>query len=472
METPGQPTPLPPRPAAPVKGGSLVVKLVVIGLLGLLLLLPSALIQNLIAEREQTRNETVTEISSKWGSDQTLGGPVLTVPYRKGRTNDKGQSEMTTEYAHFLPERLEVRGRLSPEKRQRSIYVVMLYNAQLTLSGRFRQPDFAALKIRPEDVQWSDAFLSLGLTDLKGIRQAVRIRFGNQQLQFEPGQATKDLFQRGVGIPVRLQADAGTGAIPFTLDLDLNGSSELKILPLGQETKVELTSPWRTPSFVGTFLPEQRRVTDRGFTARWKVLHYNRNYPQQGLGAFVNLESEPVEKQYRDGKPVVSDESGSFGVKLLLPVDEYQKTARSAKYSVLFVLLTFTAFFFVEILNKRRLHPIQYLLVGVAVVLFYVLLLSISEYLSFGNAYAISGAIILGMVFLYTNVIFRSLRLALIFNGILAIFYGFFYSLLQLEDYALLMGSFGLVFILGVVMYLTRNLDWYRAYGEQQTTGS
>lgn len=427
METPVPPAPLPPRPADSRAGGALVLKLFVIGFLGVLLLVPSVLIQNLIEEREKTRDQAVTEISSKWGSDQTLGGPVLTVPFRRGRMNEQGKSELITDYAHFFPERLDVRGRLTPEKRYRGIYVVMLYHAQLTLSGRFRQPDFAALKIRPEDIQWNDAFLSLGLTDLKGIRQAVRIQLGNQQLQFEPGQATKDLFQHGVGIPVRLTPD-GTGTLPFTLNLSLNGSNELTILPLGQETTVELTSPWQTPSFVGTFLPEQRNVTSEGFTARWKVLHYNRNYPQQGVGAFVNFQPTPVPNEYRDGKPIVNDESGRFGVKLLLPVDEYQKTARSAKYSVLFVLLTFTAFFFVEILNGRRLHPIQYLLVGVAVVLFYVLLLSISEYLSFANAYAIAVAVILGMVFLYTKAIFRSLRLAVIFNGILAIFYGFFYS--------------------------------------------
>jgi inner membrane protein len=442
-----------------------VLKLFIIGFLGLLLLIPSILIQSLIEEREKTRDQAVTEISSKWGSDQSLGGPVLTVPFRRGRTNEQGKTELITDYAHFFPERLDVRGRLTPEKRYRGIYVVMLYNAQLTFSGRFRQPDFAALKIRPEDVQWNDAFVSFGLTDLKGIRRAIQMKFGEQQLQFEPGEATPDLFQRGVGIPVKL-VPGGTAAIPFTLNLNLNGSNELNVLPLGQETNVELTSPWPTPSFVGTFLPEQRSVTGEGFTACWKVLHYNRNYPQQGVGAFVNFQPTPVPNEYRDGKPVINDESGRFGVKLLLPVDEYQKTARSAKYSVLFVLLTFTAFFFVEILNKRRLHPIQYLLVGVAVVLFYVLLLSISEYLSFANAYAIAVAVILGMVFLYTKAIFRSLRLAIIFNGILAIFYGFFYSLLQLEDYALLMGSFGLVLILGVVMYLTRNLDWYRAYGE------
>jgi inner membrane protein len=448
-----------PRPSAP--RDSPVLKLLVICFLGLLLLIPTMLIQGLINEREATRNGAVAEVSEKWGGAQTIGGPVLTIPFRRARVNEQGRNEVMTEYAHFFPERLAFRGTLSPEKRRRSLYTVMLYNAQLAVRGHFRRPDLAALRIRPEEVLWNEAFLSLGLTDLKGIRQALRVRFAGQALTFEPGRSAPDLFRRGVGVPIGL-TPGGTDSLTFALDLNLNGSSDIQVLPLGRETQVELTSPWSTPGFTGAFLPERwEKVPGGGFRAQWRVLHYNRNYAQQGIGAFVALESE----RPRPVTAATPDESGRFGVQLRLPVDEYQKTARSAKYSALFVLLTFTAFFFVEMLGRRRLHPIQYLLVGVAVVLFYILLLSISEYLTFDLAYFISGAIILVMVSLYTKVIFRSLGRALLFNGVLAVFYAFFYTLLQLEDYALLAGSLGLVAILGVIMYLTRHLDWYRAYG-------
>jgi inner membrane protein len=250
-------------------------------------------------------------------------------------------------------------------------------------------------------------------------------------------------------------------------------------LPFGKTTKVTIESPWGTPSFVGASLPDERQVTDKGFKAVWNELHLNRNYPQQGTGRFIGIASNSVEN-YDQNRAVVSSPDGvgstkttgelesSFGVKLLLPVDEYQKTMRSTKYNLMFIVITFIAFFFVEILNRKRLHPIQYLLVGFAICLFYVLLLAISEHLSFNWAYLIGCVTILTLIIFYTQSVFKNTRITLIFNGILALLYGFFYSLLQLEDYSLLLGSVGLLVILAVVMYLTRNIDWYRAYGNKE----
>ncbi|MBC8156087.1 MAG: inner membrane CreD family protein, partial [Bacteroidetes bacterium] len=253
--------------------------------------------------------------------------------------------------------------------------------------------------------------------------------------------------------------------------INLNGSTQLRFLPFGKQTTVRLRSPWATPSFTGSFLPDQRSVSTQGFVASWKVLQFNRNFPQQGLGNFLYRPTESATNPSRNGE-VVHKESGSvgqmdqtaFGVTLLLPVDEYQKTMRSAKYGILFVALTFVAFFFVEILDRRRIHPIQYLLVGFAICLFYLLLLSLSEHISFDRAYLVGSAIILALVTFYVRYVFQNLRLTVVFSGVLALLYGFFYSLLQLDDYSLLLGSFGLLLILGVIMYLTRNVNWYRAY--------
>jgi inner membrane protein len=183
-------------------------------------------------------------------------------------------------------------------------------------------------------------------------------------------------------------------------------------------------------------------VNSKGFSADWKVLQLNRNFPQQGVGAFIS-------------------DNASFGVRFLLPVDEYKKTTRSIEYGIMFIVITFLAFFFIEILNKKRIHSIQYLLVGSAIVLFYVLLLSISEHLSFNLSYLIGSSSILLLITLYAFSVFKSIQLTAIFSGILALLYGFFYSLLQLQDYSLLLGSIGLLIILAVVMYLTRNIDWY-----------
>ena len=322
------------------------------------------------------------------------------------------------------------------------------------IRGTFKKPSGTALGLAPELMQWDKAFVSLGITDVKGIRNAVSFRVNNRSLLAEPGIPGNDLLASGVSAPLPLNAD--TYRVEATINL--NGSTQLSFLPFGKQTRVQLQSPWHTPSFTGSFLPEQRTVTSQGFRASWRVLQFNRNFPQQGLGNFL-----------RKSGPDTLSQLPTFGVKLLLPVDEYQKTMRSAKYGALFVLLTFVAFFFVEILDRRRIHPIQYLLVGFAVCLFYVLLLSISEHLPFNTAYLMSSVIILAMVTAYVRFVFGTLRLTILFSLLMGLLYGFFYSLLQLDDYALLLGSIGLLLIAGGIMYLTRHIDWYRAYESEKT---
>lgn len=444
---------------------STMLKLAVIGVLVLILLIPTGLLQSLIQEREQTRREAVAEVSSKWGSEQVLGGPVLSVPYLITLKDDKGNAQApVTAYAHFLPDDLRFDGDVRPEQRNRGIFVVMLYNTRLTIRGNFKKPSVAALGIPPGAVQWDKAFLSLGISDMTGIRDAIRFKINDRLVAAEPGIPSRDILSSGVSIPLALDTDT----YRFECALNLNGSTQLSFLPFGKQTSVRLRSPWATPSFTGSFLPDQRTVSAGGFVASWKVLQFNRNFPQQGLGNFLDRSNDPSRGDAARDNPAPGNlarvDPAAFGVKLLLPVDEYQKTMRSAKYGILFVILTFVAFFFIEILDRRRIHPIQYLLVGFAICLFYLLLLSISEHISFDWAYLIGGGIILTLVTFYVRYVFQNLRLTIFFSVVLALLYGFFYSLLQLEDYSLLLGSFGLLLILGVVMYLTRHVNWYRAY--------
>jgi inner membrane protein len=453
---------------------SVMLKIITIGILILLLMIPASMLQSLVNERQANRDSAVEEITSKWGSNQTIGGAVITIPYSVIQEDEKGKKSTVIEYAHFLPENLNITGTLTPEKRYRGIYVVMLYNAQLHIQGFFKKPNVELLKIPKERFMFSEAFISFGLTDMKGIKEAIRLKINGKDLEMNPGIETNDLFASGVSSPIDLNDET----INFDAKINLNGSKRIDFLPFGKITKVTIESPWGTPSFVGASLPDERQVTDKGFKAVWNELHLNRNYPQQGTGRFIGIASNNVEN-YDQNRAVVSSPDGvatkatgelesSFGVKLLLPVDEYQKTMRSTKYNLMFIVITFIAFFFVEILNRKRLHPIQYLLVGFAICLFYVLLLAISEHLSFNWAYLIGCVTILTLIIFYTQSVFKNTRITLIFNGILALLYGFFYSLLQLEDYSLLLGSVGLLVILAVVMYLTRNIDWYRAYGNKE----
>lgn len=453
---------------------SVMLKLITIFFLILLLMIPSSMLQSLVFERQATRDSAVEEITSKWGSNQTIGGAVITIPYTVIEEDDNGKKSTEIKYAHFLPEQLNITGKLIPEKRYRGIYVVMLYNAQLHLQGFFKKPDVTLLKIPKERFLFSEAFISFGITDMKGIKEAIQLKINGVNTEMNSGIESNDLFTSGVSCPINL----ATETINFDALINLNGSKEIDFLPFGKTTKVSLESAWGTPSFVGASLPDEREVTEKGFKAVWNELHLNRNYPQQGVGDFIGLKRNVVKNlpkdrsdlTYTDGEVVrsVAEEQSSFGVKLLLPVDEYQKTMRSTKYNLMFIVITFIAFFFVEILNRKRLHPIQYLLVGFAICLFYVLLLAISEHLSFNFAYLIGCVSILTLITFYTVGIFKNTRTTLIFNGILTLLYGFFYSLLQLEDYSLLLGSIGLLIILAVVMYLTRNIDWYRAYNGKE----
>ena len=251
------------------------------------------------------------------------------------------------------------------------------------------------------------------------------------------------------GVSVRLPAGAVRGGeLPFHLVLDVNGSDRIGFVPVGEVTQVKLASSWRSPSFDGAFLPAEREVGEQGFIARWKVLHLNRNYPQ----AWTGVEQKLAES--------------AFGVRLFTAADVYQQSTRSAKYAALFITLTFTTFFFAEVLRRRRLHAVQYLLIGFALIIFYSLLIALSEHMRFGLAYLASTAAVVGLVTLYAFWSFGSARLAALVGGLLAILYGYLYILLRLEDYSLLMGSVGLFAALAAVMYVTRRIDWHGTAGD------
>ncbi len=470
--------PLPPSVSRPLTESrstwarrSVTLKLVAIGFLVVILMIPAFMLSGLISERQQLRDTARREVADSWGQEQTLGGPVLTVPYVVRQTTETGTVMETTSYAHFFPDRLDVTGTVSPETRKRGIYEVVLYNARLQIRGRFPRPDPAALNIPPESFRPGDAFLSIGLSDMTGIKDGINVNWAGTVRAADPGIPSSDVFSSGVHVPVALTETAE--GYSFGVDLNLNGSGSLGFLPVGKETNVQVAADWGTPSFIGAFLPDERTVTADRFEASWRVLNLNRNYGQAFIGAFGQPTQLVEPGAYYDPYVQTTEMTtggtpSAFGVSLLLPIDEYQKTERAAKYCMLFVFLTFTTFFFVEILGGRRIHPVQYLLVGFAITLFYLLLLSFSEYIPFGSAYGTAALAVLTLVTLYAKAIFREWKLAGMVAGLLALFYGYFYVLLQLEAYALLFGSLGLLATLAVVMYLSRSVDWY-GFGQSAT---
>lgn len=431
---------------------SVLFKMIVTGLLVLALGIPLMMVRGQIQERQQRRDSVVSEVAGTWGRAQILGGPVLTVPYLAHTRDEDGKVTTWTKLAHFLPETLKVDGRLLPDLRRRGIFEVAIYRADLHASGQFQRPSFAEWGIAPQDILWDRAWLSIGVSDMRGIRRNVRLVWGDKALQLSPGGGITGFWSTGLRVPISGLAQAPEKqSYPFAFDLAVRGSQSLCVLPLGKQNTVTLRSSWPDPSFTGAFLPESRNVTAKGFEATWSVPYFGRSYPQQWL---EKPETAAVASE-------VEALGSAFGVELYLPVDVYQKTERSVKYGMLFLVLTFLAFFLFEVFSPVSLHPMHYLLVGSALCLFYVLLLSISEHIPFAAAYAIASAGILVLISGYSLAILDGKRRALAMSGMLVILYSYLYVLLQAEDYALLLGSIGLFVILALVMFLTRKVDWY-----------
>jgi inner membrane protein len=412
----------------------------------LLLLIPTDMVRSLIQERTYRRDAAIEEVSSKWSRAQTLSGPVLVLPYDRYVVDAEGRSRQVLTYAYFLPDSLWIGGVLTPEIRYRGLYQVPLYRSNLQVRGHFGALPIELLSLSADQIHWEDASLMVGLSDLRGIEEAVQVRWNQALRPFDPGLKTSDVLSVGIRAQVPINQEGLRH--DFAFDLQLNGSESLFFSPLGRITQVEIASPWPSPSFDGDFLPDERNVGPEGFSATWQVLHLNRNFPQQWIG------------------DQASPNTADFGLRLLISVDEYQRSTRAAKYALMIISLTFLVFFFVEIRHTQRIHPIQYLLVGLSLVMFYVLLLALSEQIGFNRGYLLSAGAVILLITAYVAGVFKRPTLSLLVAGLLTLLYGFVYVLLQLEDYALLIGSLGLFAVLALVMWLSRRVNWY-AFSEE-----
>jgi inner membrane protein len=417
---------------------SITLKLFILGIIAFVLLIPAEMIKNTINEREERRNEVVAEISSKWGNQQVVRGPVMTIPYL--RFYKSGNEELSMkEYLHILPEELNVTGSIDPEIRYRGMYKVVTYHALTEFSGFFSAPDLIKLGIGRENLLMNEVFISIGISDMKGINKPVDIEFDSKTNHSDPGTALPEMLSFGISSPVEFKE---LSRHSFKFNIDLNGSESFRIMPVGKTTSFNLKSEWANPSFEGDILPDERQVTDKGFEANWQILDLNRNYPQQWTG-----------------NNSVFNNAG-IGVSLLFPVDIYQKSERSVKYAIMFLALTFVTFFFSEVLNKKRIHPVNYLLVGAALCLFYALLISMAEQVGFGLAYFIASGATISLISIFTGSIFNNFKIGVLVLICLIILYSFLYIILQLQDYSLLMGSIGLFIILAILMYFSRRISW------------
>lgn len=427
---------------------SQMLRLFSVGLLALLLQIPIAMIGGLVAERQERRQAAVTEVSSKWGNVQSIIGPVLIVPYtyRSTETSASGLQITRTETrnAIFLPEQLRVRGSIDAELRHRGIFSIPVYKVGLTLEGEFTRPSFAELGLEPAGVAWERAQLAIGISDARAIQQESAVTWNGKPVSFLPG--TGAFTDGGTGIHAVVGLANGGQRAQFSFPLSLNGSLGVYLTPFAQNTIVELQSNYGHPSFQGNWLPVERSVSDAAFRAKWSIPFLGRNYPQ-AWKAEVGMRKEI------DGS--------RFGVELVNPVDHYRMAERSVKYAGLFILLTFATLWLIEVLAGVRVHPIQYLLLGGALCLFYLLELSLSEHLGFPLAYTVASFSVVALVAGYSVVVLHHIRRALFVIAVVSLLYAYLYILLMNEDYALLIGSVGLFLILAAIMYATRRVDCY-----------
>ncbi|MDT3738255.1 MAG: cell envelope integrity protein CreD [Candidatus Kapabacteria bacterium] len=421
-------------------------KVAAIVIIGLILLIPAAMIEDMIYERESIQKDAIYEVSSKWANEQTISGPFITIPFFKHinqlpNTDSLKNFSTYQQFIHVLPSELNISGTINPERRYRGIYEIVVYNSVLKISGKFQKPNFASAGIPQEDVMLNNAVFTVGIDDLRGIEKQIGLKWNMDEFNFNPGVESNDIVTTGINTKIVL--DSATSEYNFAFNIILKGSQKLYFTPVGKVTDINIKSSWTNPSFNGAFLPDKRSISANGFNANWNVLHLNRNYPQSWIGNNHKINES------------------SFGIDLILPVDNYQKSMRTAKYVILFIGFTFLTFFFIEVLNKIFIHPVQYILVGIALIVFFTLLLSISEQTNFNLAFIVSAIATILLITGYVRAILKSTQLSMLLSSILILLYTFIFVIIQLQDLALMIGSIGIFLILAIVMYFSRKIDWY-----------
>ena len=431
---------------------SAFIRVIFIGFVMLLLQIPIGMISSQINDRQMTRNQAFNDITDKWGKQQTLIGPRLAIPYYELTTwkNKEGGLEQSKKLRHaiFLPETLDISADVKNGIRYRGLFEVPVYQMNLVLNGVFNKSDldngFELWGVDQKLIQWDKAQLLIGISDARAIQKQARLNWNDRLLKLEPGLGKSNINSPGFHVP---QLDlAQAQQFSFNIPLALNGSGGLYVAPTAEDTQISISSNWPDPSFNGYKLPNVRKINSSGFSASWAISYISRNYPQQWL-----------DHDFDDNK----FHQSLVGVDFITPVDNYRMAERSIKYVMLFLILTFVVIWLIEIIAKVRVHLLQYLFIGLGMSLFYILLLALSEHIGFVWAYVIASVAVILMTALYSKSVLKTAKRAGLIGGGVCVLYIYLFSLLQEQNYSMLFGSIGVFLILAVVMFVTRNVDWY-----------
>lgn len=425
-------------------------RLIFLMLLVLLMLIPLNMVEGVVQERAERKHEVEAEIGEQWGPAQTVGGPILVIPYdateTQLRADGSSESRLVRHYASFLSAQTQITAKAKVEERYKSIYRVLVYGTDMRLTGAFAAPDFARWNIDPGRVRWNEASLALILPGAHALR-SIAVTVDKEELKIDAGLLPQ--HPAGTGLHGDL-ALGGPRDLAFDITLALNGQGALSLLPLSGQSEISISSDWPHPDFVGTPLPVSHDIGTDGFTGSWSINHLATGTPMAWRDSDFRLDPSTLT---------------AVGVGLVEPGDVHQQTDRIVKYGILVVGLTFGTIFIIGLLKSQRVHLVQYLLIGMSIALFYLLLLSLAEQMDFAWAYLVASLVDIAIVAWYAGTTIRRLLgwlTGLLLGGV----HLYLYVLLQMESYALLAGTIGLIVILLLVMIATRKVDWY-AIGEE-----
>jgi inner membrane protein len=436
--------------------------LIVVGLMAVIGI-PLAMIQSTISERMAFRQEAVRSIASDSVRQQTIVGPILIIPYTEQYdelvTVKDGDIPRTRTVSRtfnrkfsIFPNNLKITGSIDTDRRHRGLHEVLVYSGQHAFSGDFVLPKMDAIPHEKPNssITVGQPYFALSVDDVRGIRNIPQLTWGDKKIEFEQGAGIND-FNNGLHAPIAASDFTESTVIPFSFDLGLDGIESLYIAPVGKNNLVTLTSKWPHPQFGGRFLPspKARRIDENGFSATWNISSLATNAQQQ------------LSRVEPHGQTATSD-LDYFGVAFIEPVNVYSQADRAIKYGLLFVALTFAAFFLFEVLKKLPIHPVQYTLVGLALALFFLLLLSLSEHIAFVTAYLMASSGCIVLIGFYLAHVLRDWKRGLGFGAALTLLYGVLFGLLRSENNALVMGSILLFGVLSAIMIATRKVDWYQ----------
>ena len=427
-------------------------KMIMVGALTLFLLIPLALVQDLISERSQRKNEVIAEVNNSWGEEINFYGPILKVPYKEetettyidSKTNQTSIQKTTSiNYAYVFPEVLQNKTKVEKVSDiKRSLYNPIVFKADMAFNGSFENLNFDKLGIKKENIVWDKATVIIKTTNLKSIKSDLKINVNGTNYSMESKTDEGDNVFGTLETSIFNITDVSK--INFNFNMKYNGSNSVQFIPIGKTTSTSLDANWNSPSFIGNFAPNDttKAISKDAFHADWKILHINRAFAQQHIGIIPHLKSY------------------AYGVKLIETVDQYQQNERASKYGFLVIGLTFLIFFLIQTISKIGIHIFQYTMIGLALIMFYTLLISITEHSSFTIAYIIAACSVIIMLILYSISVLKNKKFPLFIGATLTVLYSFIFVIIQLENYALLVGSVGLFLILGSVMYFSRKIDW------------